>query len=262
MEIVIIGSGNVATALGRKMLAAGHRIVQVYSRNPEHAAILAGILQSAPVSSLHALRKNAGLTLIAVSDNAFPALLAALPKLTSFLVHTAGSVSMDMLKDSSARYGVLYPLQSFRKEMQTAAEFPLLIDAGTENDLQLLAEIAAGLSKTVIPANDAMRMKYHLGGVFVNNFSNHLFALAESWCHSEGIDFRLLHPLIQETCSRLEYASAEILQTGPAIRNDTETIKKQLGLLRSYPGLSRVYEMLTRSIADFHADGRGAEDEG
>jgi len=256
MEIVIIGSGNVATALGRKMLAAGHRIVQVYSRNPDHATALAGLLQSNPISSLNALERNAGLTLIAISDNAFPAFLAEFPQTTSFLVHTAGSVSVDMLKGRSARYGVLYPLQSFRKEMETQTEFPLLIDAGNENDLQLLAGIAAGLSNTVIPANDILRMKYHLGGVLVNNFSNHLFALTESWCRREGIDFALLRPLIQETCSRLEYESAENLQTGPAIRNDTETIKKQLGLLRPYPGLSRLYEMLTRSIQDFHADSR------
>jgi predicted short-subunit dehydrogenase-like oxidoreductase (DUF2520 family) len=251
MDIVIIGSGNVATAIGRKMLTAGHRIVQVYSQKRNHAETLAGMLGAKAISSPGELDQNAGLTLIAISDNAFPSFLAGFPRTASFLVHTAGSVSMDILKESSARYGVLYPLQSFRKELEPAIEFPLLIDAGTTNDLQWLTEIATGLSKTVIEANDNLRMKYHLGAVFVNNFSNHLFALTESWCRQEGIQFSLLYPLIQETCSRLKYESPADLQTGPAIRNDTETLKKQTNLLAAYPALARLYEILTRSIQQF-----------
>lgn len=254
MEIVIIGSGNVATAIGRKMLAAGHRITQLYSRNRDHAETLAGILGARPVSSINELDQNAGLTLVAISDNAFPLFLAGFPPTSSFLVHTAGSVSMDILKGSSPRYGVLYPLQSFRKELETLTEFPLLIDAANESDLQVLGEIAGGLSSTVIRANDSLRMKYHLGGVIVNNFSNHLFALTESWCRQEGVQFSLLYPLIQETCSRLKYASPANLQTGPALRNDTETLKKQISLLQPYPALSQLYEILTRSIQQFHED--------
>ncbi len=41
MDIVIIGSGNVATVLGRKFKAAGHNIVQVFSRNAAAATQLA-----------------------------------------------------------------------------------------------------------------------------------------------------------------------------------------------------------------------------
>jgi predicted dinucleotide-binding enzyme len=49
-EIVIIGSGNVASVLGRKFKAAGHEIIQVLSRNAKAASQLAydGI-QKAPI---------------------------------------------------------------------------------------------------------------------------------------------------------------------------------------------------------------------
>jgi predicted short-subunit dehydrogenase-like oxidoreductase (DUF2520 family) len=254
MEIIIIGSGNVATAMGRKIISAGHRVVQVFSRNRHHAETLAGILHSNAISSLNELDKKAALILIAISDDAFPSFLAGFPGTESLLVHTAGSLPMKILSAGSSRTGVMYPLQSFRRELNTAAEFPLLIDANNEEDLGLLAAFASGLGKTVIRANDSSRMKYHLGGVLVNNFSNHLFALTESWCREEGIDFSLLHPLIRETCSRLELASPRNLQTGPAMRNDRETVKKHLLLLKAYPDLSRLYEMLTSSIRQFHGN--------
>ena len=41
MDIVIIGSGNVAAVLGRKFTAAGHKIVQIISRNASAASELA-----------------------------------------------------------------------------------------------------------------------------------------------------------------------------------------------------------------------------
>ena len=41
MDIVILGSGNVAAVLGRKFKAAGHRILQVISRNASAASQLA-----------------------------------------------------------------------------------------------------------------------------------------------------------------------------------------------------------------------------
>ena len=41
MKVVILGSGNVATVLSTLIKKAGHEIVQVVSRNRDHAVILA-----------------------------------------------------------------------------------------------------------------------------------------------------------------------------------------------------------------------------
>jgi hypothetical protein len=84
--------------------------------------------------------------------------------------------------------------------------------------------------------------------VIVNNFVNHLYALAESYCNSEGIDFELLIPLIKETAERVQYITPLQSQTGPALRNDTDTIQKHIELLQKYPALKRIYETFTGSI--------------
>ncbi|MEI9934278.1 MAG: NAD(P)-binding domain-containing protein [Ferruginibacter sp.] len=45
MKVVIIGSGNIATIFGRLIKKAGHEITEVFSRQAEHAQILANELQ-------------------------------------------------------------------------------------------------------------------------------------------------------------------------------------------------------------------------
>ena len=83
---------------------------------------------------------------------------------------------------------------------------------------------------------------------------NHLFTLTESFCHKEGVDFKLLIPFTSETVNRLETHSPAAMQTGPAIRNDRETIHKHIGMLSDYPELEKIYEWMTKSITDYHTD--------
>lgn len=247
MEIVIIGSGNVATVFGRKIRAAGHHIIQVFSRQKEHASLLASLLEAAPICSFAEIKK-ADLILLAVPDNAYSALINELPFTHAFLLHTAGSLPLDILKSRSARYGVLYPLQTLRRELDTIPGLPLLIDANEEKSLLELETFAGGLSEIVIHAKDETRLKYHLAAVMVSNFTNHLFALTEDFCRKEEISFVLLQPLMEETVHRLESYSAAELQTGPAVRNDTQTLQKHRELLKEYPELLPLYDALSRSI--------------
>lgn len=124
----------------------------------------------------------------------------------------------------------------------------MIIDAGDDETLLTLEGLAHTISDQVVEAGDEQRMKLHLAAVFCNNFVNHLYALAASFCQREGIDFRLLLPLIRETATRLEDLSPEDSQTGPAMRNDRATIEKHLHLLDQHPDLKKVYEMLSQSI--------------
>ena len=59
MDIVIIGSGNVSTVLGRKFKAAGHTIVQVISRNAKAATQLAYEWDTESTNYFSVVNKNA-----------------------------------------------------------------------------------------------------------------------------------------------------------------------------------------------------------
>ena len=106
MEIVIIGSGNVAATLGRKFKAAGHEILQVVSRNASAASKLAYEWDTESTNYPSIINRNAEVYLIAVSDDAIDEVIADLKLPGKVVVHTAASVSKDILKGVSGHHGV------------------------------------------------------------------------------------------------------------------------------------------------------------
>lgn len=247
-RLVIIGTGNVATALSLLFSEEGHTIVQVYGRDKAKAAALASRCNAAPVNDLALLSKEADLYIIAVSDNAIPAIAASLQLGDKLLVHTAGSVSREVLKRSSKYYGVLYPLQSLRAELDHVTEIPFLVDANTPEQTAFLKNIAMTVSMQVQTATDEQRLHLHVAAVVVSNFTNHLYALAEAYCKKEKVDFRMLLPLISEVANRIQHASPHEVQTGPAVRNDQSTIGKHLELLQGFPELQQLYAAFSSSL--------------
>lgn len=248
MNIVIIGTGNTATVLGRKLVAAGHRIVQVFGRDSNAASRLAYELNTESTSYWNVVNRQADLYLLAVSDIAIAEIRRELNLPDRTVVHTAASVPKNILKGAAAHYGVLYPLQSLKKETLSLPEIPVIIDASDPDTLALLDGLAHSISDTVVEADDEQRAKLHLAAVFCNNFTNHLYALAADYCAREGLDFRLLLPLIRETAARVATMPPQQSQTGPALRNDRSTIDRHLALLRDHPALQRIYTLMTESI--------------
>jgi predicted short-subunit dehydrogenase-like oxidoreductase (DUF2520 family) len=249
MKVVIIGSGNVATVLGHRIFKAGHEIIEVLSRQKEHAALLAAELNCGYTSAFESVSKEGDLYIIAIADSPLLEIDKHLFLDKKWVVHTAGAISIDVLKNVSKNYGVLYPLQSLRKERKDIAEIPLLVDGNTYENLTLVYDFAKSISDQVKNCGDQERSKLHTGAIIVNNFTNHLYSLTEDFCRRENIDFTWLLPLIGETASRLGSFSPKEVQTGPAIRNDQETIKKHLDMLEPYPDLKEIYELFTKSIS-------------
>lgn len=249
MDIVIIGSGNVATVLGKKFKAAGHTILQVVSRNAKAATELAYQWDTESSNYFSVINKNADVYIIAVNDDAIETVIAEIKLPGKVIAHTAASMPKDILKNVSEHYGVFYPLQSLRKEMTKLPEMPLFVEGIDDKTNSVLTKLAQSISPDhVIVSTEGEREKMHVAAVVVNNFTNHLYALTENFCKKEGLNFKELIPLIEETVNRLKTNSPNETQTGPAAREDNETIKKHLGLLENHPQLKKIYETLTESI--------------
>lgn len=248
MKVVIIGSGNTATVLGKKIKDANHQVLQVFGRSEEAAQELANVLKAQAVTNVQSIDHSADIYLVALADSALPGLHEWLQLDKRLVVHTAAAVSKDVLKNVSRNYGVLYPLQTLRKEQHHIPEIPFFVDGNTPDDLALIEDFAATLSSQVMHADDGMRLRVHVAAVFVNNFTNHLYVLAEDFCKKEQVDFSLLLPLIDETALRIHTLSPKGSQTGPALRNDQLTIQKHLEVLSAHPHLKEVYHTLSESI--------------
>jgi predicted short-subunit dehydrogenase-like oxidoreductase (DUF2520 family) len=248
LRVTLIGSGNVATILGKKIHNSGHIIHQVYSRNTQHATILANELNAEIAQEPSDIDASADIFIIAISDDSLHKIHEWFRTKDKLVVHTAGSVSINVLEKVSDNYGILYPLQTIRKELGKEPLLPVLVDGNTEWNKTKLLAFAQSFADTTGYANDEERSKLHLAAVFTNNFSNFLFTLAEDYCKKEGIEFRMIIPLLQETVNRLEYSSPADVQTGPAARNDQQTIDKHLKMLQEYPIMESMYRVMSDAI--------------
>jgi predicted short-subunit dehydrogenase-like oxidoreductase (DUF2520 family) len=248
MKVVIIGSGNTATILGRKIKACGHAVLQVTGRNAAAVQQLANELDSEPNNDMARIDHSADMYIAAIADSALLGLHRQLSLDKKTVVHTAAAVSKDVLRQVSVNYGVLYPLQTLRREQPYIPDIPFLVDGNTPDDLALIQDFASTLSGKVMVADDALRLRTHIAAVFVSNFVNHLYTLADDFCKKEQVDFTMLLPLVRETANRLQTLSPRQSQTGPAARNDQSTIQKHLEILSAHPDLKKVYEFLTQNI--------------
>lgn len=252
MNVVIIGAGNVAHCFGHLMKLHGHHITQVISRRKENAHELAELLGGESTDDLLDINMEADVYLLAVNDSVIPELNDQLRLGRRIVVHTAGAVPMEAIAKISQNIGVIYPLQSIRKEIKTYPSIPLILEARNEEVLKRLQALAQSISATTATMNSAQRLQMHLAAVFCNNFTNHLIALAKFYCEQEGRDFSLLAPIIRETFSRLDKFPPESVQTGPAIRHDEQTMALHQSILAQYPSMQQIYPMLSESIYQFH----------
>ena len=249
MEVTLLGSGNTATVLGRRLVHAGHSVHQVYSRTMANAQVLADELKAEAIDDYKKINTTADLYMLCLADSALYSIEEQLRLPGKLVVHTAGSVPMKVLENISNNYGIVYPLQTLRKELPKPPALTILVDANNETNRNTLLDFARSFADQVEVASDEERSKLHLAAVIANNFSNYLFALAEEYCKKEKVDFQLLIPLLEETAGRLRYASPADVQTGPAIRNDKATMEKHLQMLNEYPRLREVYGWFSEKIS-------------
>lgn len=187
---------------------------------------------------------KADITILTVSDDAIAEVSS---KMTNDLVvHTSGSFAMDDLKNTTKK-GVFYMLQTFSKDKKVDfSKVPFCLEAETEEDLQLLMKLADLLGKNIYRITSAQRKILHVAAVFVNNFTNHLYKIGDDICNNNNIPFEILHPLIEETSTKIKMLPPKEAQTGPAIRKDSNTIKNHLNLLNE--NQQEIYKLITKSI--------------
>lgn len=252
MKVVIIGSGNVATVLGKKIQLAGHEIVQVAGRNEDTVRELAANLHCEFTFNLLEINILAELLIICVADTAVASVAGELKFNKQIVVHTAAGVSMEVLRSTSDNYGVLYPLQSLRKKSGAVPPIPVLINGANDSTIKKLTDFAADWADTVGFAGDEERVKLHLAAVFTNNFVNHLFTVSQQYCIDNGLEYKHLGRLIEETMLRVKEYPAVQWQTGPAMRNDYNTLARHETMLEGDKDLLQVYKALSNSIMAYH----------
>jgi predicted short-subunit dehydrogenase-like oxidoreductase (DUF2520 family) len=248
LKVVFAGAGNVATHLAVALQAAGHAVVQIYSRTQASAQTLADRLPAAWTTDPEMLAEDADLYVFCLNDDALATTIEQIKPNGALWIHTAGSIPMDIFGNRVERRGVLYPLQTFSRER--AVDFgriPCFIEAHRPDDEALLCRIAGQISSDVQVITSERRKYIHLAAVYASNFTNRMYTIAAQILEHQHIPWKVLLPLIDETAAKIHTLTPTLAQTGPALRGDRRVLEAQAGLLED-PDLKEIYQLISKHI--------------
>ena len=247
MKINIIGRGNVASQFVKKFNTIPKlKILHWYSRSFEKTVDNNGIKRTNNLKDL----KNADINFLMVSDDVVKKISKKITNKT-FTVHSSGIHNLEELNNKGGK-GVFYPIQTFSKKKDVEFKnLPICIESDTKSNFLKLKNLIKLLEAKPVLMNSNNRKYLHLSATIVNNFTNHLYTNAKDICIENNIPFVLFKNLINETTSNALSLSPRKSQTGPAKRNDRQTINKHLELLENN-SFKKVYKTLTESIIKYY----------
>ncbi|MCJ7933965.1 MAG: DUF2520 domain-containing protein [Chryseobacterium sp.] len=243
MQIVIIGSGNVAYHMAKAFSLKGIPLAQIFGRNEnELKKISDGLDLSYSTENL----EDADLYIICVSDHSVEEVSKIITKKDCLVAHTSGSLPKEILS-GEYRKASFYPLQTFSKSKELDyKKIPFFIETENKEDQKLLFELASQISENVMESTHEKRKYIHLTAVFACNFVNHLFSRAKEISDSQEIPFDYFLPLIDETVQKIHEIEPKTAQTGPAVRNDIRILQLHEQLLKGES--LDIYKTMNHSI--------------
>ena len=241
LEITVIGNGNLGTALATAINnVKDFKLLEWYGRTWDN--------DNLPVKAITKLikLKNADLYILAVSDNSINKILDSIDT-DFFVIHCSGATSIDIFKNHP-RSGVLFPIQTISKTKGIFFKHtPFCIEAKHETDLEILKKLVLALEGSYELLNSVQRANLHLSAVWVNNFVNHMIFKGKKICTDNNIPFSLLKPILKMTINQALINNPKNIQTGPARRDDKETLEIHSQLINNLND-KKLYEIITKSI--------------
>ncbi|MDC6388646.1 DUF2520 domain-containing protein [Maribacter sp. PR1] len=244
ISVVILGTGNVAQNLFEALIGTNDiNIIEVVGRSDDS---LSYFQRKSKVSTDWDNPPKADIYIIAVTDDAIKEVSDKI-NVSGLVVHTSGSVSLSTLSKHKKR-GVFYPLQTFTSgKLIDFNEVPLCLETHRKKDFKILNTLGGKISSNVQVIDSEKRRVLHVAAVFVNNFTNYMYSIGNDICSASDLDFSILYPLIRETANKIEYLSPYSAQTGPAKRNDLDTLHKHLNFLKDKKQRA-IYKLLSNAI--------------
>jgi predicted short-subunit dehydrogenase-like oxidoreductase (DUF2520 family) len=187
---------------------------------------------------------------LAVNDSNILRLVSEADKKGVTIIHCSGATYLPKLKNAYA--GVFYPLQTFVSGNRiTWNEIPVFVEFQNKevNDTLVLLCNKLGIKESNIKiCNSEQRLNIHLAAVFANNFTQTCVAISSKLLTESGFDLEVMLPILQQMAKNWGGVDPVNAITGPAARNDVQTIKKHLLFLEKHPQYHDLYALFTEII--------------
>lgn len=253
----VIGVGRAGSALGAALARAGHPVVAAHAVSDASRERARTMLPEAEILGVEEVVEACDLLLLAVPDDALPALVKALSfKPGQFVVHCSGRYGVGVLQPAQALGALPLALHPVMTLTGTSLDVDRLSGAPfgvtSADPLRMAAEalvVEMGGEPVWIP--EQARTLYHAA---LAHSANHLITLVASAVEMlEQSDVqdpaRLLAPLLQaslDNALRMGYPAL----TGPVVRGDAQTVAAHVQELSYDPQLRSAYVAMARLTAD------------
>lgn len=260
-HITLIGSGNLAQALGPALAAAGYKIDVVVSRplaaSRRRAASLARVLGADRVA-LGEFLPTSPVVWLCYTDDALAGiarLLARKPGWERKIVfHSSGALTSDVLaplRRAGAFVASLHPMMTFVPgTAPQMAEVPFAVE-GDRKAVAAATRIVKDLKAWLFEIQKNVKVLYHALGSFSSPMLVATLVTAERVGRFAGLSrrqtARVMRSIFQQTIANYIEGGPAAAFSGPIQRGDLETVRRHLRELRRVPAAEGVYRALTKS---------------
>lgn len=250
----IIGSGNMAHFLGRRLEHSDLPIDAIHSRNREQGKALAQRINAAYRDSIQELEQTADVIFLCVQDDQIASVASSLSTdKDKMIVHHSGTQSLEKIRHYFPKAGIFWPVYAINKtQIAGHRNIPVIISSEDTQVQSFLIRLAEEITNLYQVMPEEKRETLHLMAVMSSNFMNHLATITREFGMEKAVPFEWVLPIIQQTVERMNAGDTAALQTGPAVRNDQLTMKQHMQMLHAHPIWQEIYRSVSQSIIEFY----------
>ena len=255
-----IGFGKVANLLASNMKLQGFEISAFTNRTPENYQILEEALEAKFVLTGQEVQNACEVIFITTNDDNIEDVCNSIEwSPDKYVIHCSGNLPLSVLSHAQEQgciTGALHPFKSIVNGDTTQIQGTIDNTVfGTTTDNSQLSDyldlITSKLNSHSYQISDELKTPYHIAAVSACGHLTTLLHIATTVFKHSGASteqaLQCLKPLILETVNNyFEYGSA-ISLTGPAARNDKDTVLDHVNwLYQTIPEYLDVYTSLTK----------------
>jgi predicted short-subunit dehydrogenase-like oxidoreductase (DUF2520 family) len=257
LSVTVVGPGSLGGALAVALHAAGYRVREVVYRSDSRRAQAIARRAGAEAVSFRQATFPGEVVWICVGDAAIAETAGLMSNRGEwkgkYVFHASGALSSNELKSlkrKGASVASMHPMMSFVRSAEASFEHVPFALEGAASAKAVAVEIAKALGGMSFELKKKDKPLYHALGAFSSPLLVAHLATAERIGKRLGLKpeqtRKIIAPILQKTLlNYLQHGGAAAF-SGPMMRGDVQTVRRNLEALKRTPGADEVYRALAK----------------
>ena len=271
MKLGVIGAGRVGVSLGKYFSKVdGVELTGYYSRTLKSAEEGAAFTGSSVFTSLQDILEASDTLLITTPDGEISSVWDCIvkecdiagmkdqPDRNSYhkiVCHVSGSLSSEVFSENK-RYGIavcsMHPMYAFHQKYESYKQLHHVFFTleGDRDALAVFTDLLNTCGNSFAVIDSDAKVKYHCAAAMASNQVVALIGKSMDMLMECGFTkqaaYEMLKPLARDNVKNIFDKGVEAALTGPVERNDVDTVKKHLAVLK--PDEAKLYSLLSEKL--------------